>query len=270
MPEELVSRVELAADFTDQTIPEIVSEALGEHLQEVEADPAFKRELIERSLDDEIDEAVLGRALGRRDAEAVLTATEYVDGSDHRAAGLADGSSQRLVADTSGLVSLELTGFLDRVLADYAVHTTERVIRSVRQQQSLETDHGLAAKAVYADRTRMTVHKVSGDDIQLAYLNDDQESCLALESTLRPAYLLSDDLRALPELQAMTSATVVITPTVLRALVDRDAITATAASEGLSVLAAHRRWLGEPLYRRARQVLTGGSATAVGDSQPVD
>ncbi|MFB6143236.1 MAG: hypothetical protein ABEJ30_07840, partial [Halorientalis sp.] len=69
---------------------------------------------------------------------------------------------------------------------------------------------------------------------------------------LDAAFLLTDDLRALPELQRLVDARVALSPIVLRALVERGVLERKAALEKLEQLGGHRGWLGAPIYRRAR------------------
>ncbi|MFB6197135.1 MAG: hypothetical protein ABEI52_02545, partial [Halobacteriaceae archaeon] len=67
-------------------------------------------------------------------------------------------------------------------------------------------------------------------------------------------FLITDDLRALPELQTVASSKVAISPIVLKALVQRDVLTQEEALEKLDELAEQRDWLGTPIYRRAKNL----------------
>lgn len=68
------------------------------------------------------------------------------------------------------------------------------------------------------------------------------------------SFLLTDDLRALPELKVSTDAQVALSPIVLRALVERGVLGSDDARNRLDRLAASRGWLGAPIYRRARRL----------------
>ena len=67
-------------------------------------------------------------------------------------------------------------------------------------------------------------------------------------------FLLTDDLRALPELQRAVSAEVAISPIVLPALVARGVLERSDARSRLDTLAERRGWLGAPLYERAQSL----------------
>lgn len=65
---------------------------------------------------------------------------------------------------------------------------------------------------------------------------------------------MTDDLRALPELQSLVDARVAISPIVLRALVERTVLDEAAALNRLETVAESRDWLEAPIYRRARSL----------------
>ena len=79
MPDDLVARVEIAADITAQTQPELVTAALEKYLDDVEKDTSFKLAAVERYLNDELNTDTLLALLGRQDAEAVQTAVSLID-----------------------------------------------------------------------------------------------------------------------------------------------------------------------------------------------
>lgn len=66
--------------------------------------------------------------------------------------------------------------------------------------------------------------------------------------------LLTDDLRALPELEALVAARVAISPLVLRALLERGVLDRAEARTRLETIAETRDWLGAPIYRRAQRL----------------
>lgn len=158
-----------------------------------------------------------------------------------------------LVADTSALVSLAAAEVLDLVVAEYEVHTTAVVLTEIEETAEYEDVHGRAASRVLDARQTLTVHDCEGD-IRSTRIDAGEASCLALAADLDAAFLLTDDLRALPELQALTDAQVAISPLVLRALVTRDVLDTDDALERLDTLASELGWLGTPIFRRAKRL----------------
>lgn len=79
-------------------------------------------------------------------------------------------------------------------------------------------------------------------------------SCALLTKELDIEFLITDDLRAVPELQTVADAKVAISPIVLKALVQRDELEQEEALEKLDELAEQRNWLGAPIYRKAKNL----------------
>jgi hypothetical protein len=71
---------------------------------------------------------------------------------------------------------------------------------------------------------------------------------------LEADFLITDDLRALPELQTIADANVAISPIVLKALVQREQLDREDALEKLDTLAEERGWLDAPIYRRGKNL----------------
>ena len=79
-------------------------------------------------------------------------------------------------------------------------------------------------------------------------------SCAVLTRDEAVDFLLTNDLRALPELQSLVAVRVAIAPIVLNALVTRGSITRCEARTKLEEMADARDWLAVPIYRRAQQL----------------
>jgi len=156
-----------------------------------------------------------------------------------------------IVADTSALVSLASIDVLDTLLTEFDVHTTETVVGELEDTGDYEDAHGDAAEAVLDDRDRITIHRIEGT-LESSRIDRGEGSCALLAAELDAEFLLTDDLRALPELQNATTAEVAISPVVLKALVQRERIEAERALAELDKLAKRRSWLGQPIYERAR------------------
>lgn len=89
IPDELLEKADVAATITHKNRTEIVTEALREYLDGVEDEDAFKEELVELYLDDEIGFDVLKTFVGRQDAESVRASKAVLDHGDDIAADLA-------------------------------------------------------------------------------------------------------------------------------------------------------------------------------------
>lgn len=158
-----------------------------------------------------------------------------------------------IVADTSALVSLATIDLLDTVLTEFDVHTTEIVVEELRDTREYDDTHGKGANTVLLALDKIETHQIEGS-FTSSRIDPGEGSCARLASEIDAGFLITDDLRALPELQTITPAQVAISPIVLKALVKRDAIEKAKAREKLDDLAEQRDWLGAPIYRRAKDL----------------
>lgn len=160
-----------------------------------------------------------------------------------------------LVVDTSACISLTIGDVFEVVCSEYDVHTTDQVVTELRETAAYDDVHGQAATAVLEHQPKFGSHAVDAEAIQTTSRIDSGEAnCLALVQEHDADFLLTDDLRALPELQELTDARVAISPIVLRALVTREILTTTEATTRLEEIADSRDWLGAPIYRRAERL----------------
>jgi len=158
-----------------------------------------------------------------------------------------------IVADTSALISITSIDLLDIFLTEFNVHTTEHVIEELEETSEYDDRHGDAANAVLDNRDRITSHQVQGE-FTSSRVDHGEGSCALLTKETDTEFLITDDLRALPELQTVANAQVAISPIVLKALVKRDELTQDGAVKKLDELAEQRDWLGAPIYRRAQSL----------------
>jgi len=163
-----------------------------------------------------------------------------------------------IVADTSSLVSLTTADALRIFLSEFDVHTTETVLEELTETSQYQDPHGDAARAVLQHQDRIAVHEVNEQAFQSSRLDRGEASCVLLARELDADFLITDDLRALPELQPLVNARVAISPIVLKALVQRGVLERDEALARLDELAETRDWLGAPIYRRARQLFDSG------------
>ena len=102
-------------------------------------------------------------------------------------------------------------------------------------------------------RDRFTSHEVD-TEFTSSRVDRDEMDCALLTRELDAEFLVTDDLRALPELRNLSSARVAISPILLRALVKQDRLEEREARGTLEELAAHRDWLGAPIHRWALEL----------------
>lgn len=159
-----------------------------------------------------------------------------------------------IVADTSALISLATADTLELFLDEFDVHTTETVIQELDTTQSYEDRHGDAAKTVLNHQEQVTVHRVRNAEFHSSRIDKGEGSCVLLTKQLDAEFLITDDLRALPELQTVADTPVAISPIILKALVQRNVLNDEEARNRLKTLAESRDWLGAPIYRRAQDL----------------
>ena len=158
-----------------------------------------------------------------------------------------------IVDDTSALVSLASVHVLDTVLTEFDVHTTETVVGELEDTAAYDDRHGDAAQVVLDSRERLDSHEIA-ERLESSRIDRGEGSCALLTRAIDAEFLITDDLRALPELQTASDAEVAISPIVLKALVERGTIETGEALEKLDRLAQQRSWLGQPIYTRARDL----------------
>lgn len=159
-----------------------------------------------------------------------------------------------LVADTSALLSLATGETAERLFEEFETHTTRTVLGELYETSRYDDVHGEAARSVLAVRDRFEVHTVESTPFTSSRIDVGEGSCVALTAELDAEFLLTDDLRALPELQQLTEANVAISPIVLKSLVERDVIAREEALRRLDRIGETRDWLETPIYRRARRL----------------
>jgi predicted nucleic acid-binding protein len=159
-----------------------------------------------------------------------------------------------IVADTSSLISLTTADTLNLFLSEFDVHTTETVLEELESTSQYDDPHGEAAQTVLQQREKISIHGVEDQEFQSSRINRGEASCITLTGELDADFLITDDLKALPEIQTIVDTRVAISPIVLRALVQRGVLERDEAFDRLDELAETRDWLGAPIYRRAQQL----------------
>lgn len=161
-----------------------------------------------------------------------------------------------IVVDTSAFISLATVDTLQLTFEEFETHATETVLEELETTAAYTDVHAEAATNVLEHRSQFTVHTVSGSDLETSRIDQGEASCVQLCQELDADVLLTDDLRALPELQNVTRARVAISPIVLKALVKRNRLTNEEAQNRVERLAENRDWLGRPIYRRAQNLFS--------------
>lgn len=159
-----------------------------------------------------------------------------------------------VVVDTSALISLAVGAVLDQTLASFDVVTTSTVIEELEETAEYDDRHGTAATTVLRQTDALTVQDADGAPFETSRVDTGEASCVAAARDVDAAFLVTDDYRALPELEGLVDAEVVVSPIVLRALVKRDALSSEAAETAFETIATGRDWLDAPIYRYARRL----------------
>lgn len=90
IPEELIEKADVAAQITHKNRTEIVTEALRNYLEDIEDNEAFKEDIVELYLDEQIGFETLQEFIGRQDAESVRASKTLLDQGDELADSLAE------------------------------------------------------------------------------------------------------------------------------------------------------------------------------------
>lgn len=157
-----------------------------------------------------------------------------------------------IVVDTSALISLATADALSLVAREFDSCTTELVLEELENTAEYDDAHGKAARQVLEERSHISVHETTEPSFESSRVDAGEGSCVALVREREADFLVTDDFRALPELQNLVDVQVAISPILLKALVKRGVLDRPDARRRVELLAENRGWLGTPIYRRAR------------------
>lgn len=160
-----------------------------------------------------------------------------------------------IVVDTSAFISLAVGDVLQHTVTEFDVLTTQVVIEELEQTADYDDRHGRAAADVLTLVDHFEVTTTGPTELETSRIDAGEASCVAAVRETEAPFLVTDDYRALPELQRLIDAEVALSPIVLRALVKRGVLTDDEAKNILGEIAEQRDWLGAPIYRYARQLL---------------
>jgi len=157
-----------------------------------------------------------------------------------------------IVIDMSALVSLAVGNALEPTLGEFDAVTTQSVRSELEATAEYDDRHGKAAAAVLDAEDAFTIVETQGEPFETSRIDAAEASCVATTRSQAARFLVTDDFRALPELQRLVDAEVVLSPIVLRALVKRGSWSETEAETAFESIAEGRDWLGAPIYRYVR------------------
>lgn len=160
-----------------------------------------------------------------------------------------------LVIDTSALISLAVGDVADTVLDEFDVVTTQLIITELKETADYDDRHADGAPSVLNLKDRIEVVEVTGAEFVTSRIDEGEASCVAAVRERDADFLVTDDYRALPELQRLVDAEVALSPIILRALVQRDALTDKEAKAAFESIAEGRDWLGAPIHRYACRLI---------------
>lgn len=159
-----------------------------------------------------------------------------------------------IVVDTSAVISLTAADTLDLFLTEFEVHTTATVIEELEDVTQYNDATADRAQQILDRIERVTVHDVDAPEFRSTRIDKGEGSCVQLTRNTETDFLVTDDLRALPELQSLTETRIAISPIVLKALVRRGVLERDEALNRLETATESRDWLGAPIYRKAREL----------------
>lgn len=159
-----------------------------------------------------------------------------------------------VVVDSSALISLAVGDALDLVLEEFDVITTQTVRDELEATAEYDDRHGNGAAAVLDAENEFTVIETQGDAFESSRIDAGEASCVAVTRSRDASFLVTDDYRALPELQQLVNAEVLLSPIVLQALVKRGTWSEQQAETAFETIAGERDWLGASICRYARQL----------------
>ncbi len=159
-----------------------------------------------------------------------------------------------LVADASALVSLASVSLLSLVLNEFNVVVSDVVVRELKEMSMYADTHGNAASEVLRNIDRIEVKEASNyQRFKTSRIDAGEASCLEIIESGEQDYLLTDDFRALGEIEKQIGEMVVLSPIILKVLVIRGIIDKRQALTKLDEMAERRDWLGRPIYRYAKK-----------------
>lgn len=164
-----------------------------------------------------------------------------------------------IVADTSALVSLASGSVLELFLEEFDIAVSGKVMRELKELAGGMNRSSENAREILANKENLTVHTTQEEGPTSSTIDAGEASCVLLVRKLDADLMITDDYRALPEIERILGKDrVAISPIVLKALVKREVLNREEAVEKLEKISKNRDWLHRPIYRKARELLEKG------------
>ncbi len=161
-----------------------------------------------------------------------------------------------IVADTSALVSLASGSVLDLFLEEFAVIISRTVMEELEELSQTDDRTGESATLVLLAADSLQIREINGEKPVTDRIDEGEASSAVLLREQEADFLITDDLRALPEIEKLVGQDkVAISPIVLKALVKRDVLTKNQALKKLEQMGKERDWLHLPIYKKAKKLL---------------
>ena len=170
-------------------------------------------------------------------------------------------SSRRVVIDTSALISLAHSSFLDLILEEFRVVISNFVIEELKKTSRFGDVDGKAAVTVLKQIGRLeirTVDPAAVKKIVTSRLNEGEASCVLLAQAADVDALISDDLKAMHQLQQYAQIhkfDLGLAAVLIQALVLRGKLSKDQALESLEWIAEKRDWMGRPIYKAYQRIV---------------
>jgi len=162
-----------------------------------------------------------------------------------------------LVTDTSALISLAVGSVLSETVAEFDLATTATVRSELTQTAEYDDRHGEAATTVLQHQDKIETIETGGEQFVTSRIDTGEASCVALTRAVETDFFVTDDFRALPEIEVVVEAEAVLSPFLVRALADRGVLSRATAQTAFDTIVEERDWIDAPIYRYAQTLFDG-------------
>jgi predicted nucleic acid-binding protein len=153
---------------------------------------------------------------------------------------------------------LASVSLLPLVLNEFNVVVSDVVAQELREMSTYADLYGTAANEVLMNIDRIQVKKtLNYQRFKTSRIDAGEASCMEIIESREQDYLLTDDFRALGEIEKLIGDRVVLSPIILKVLVIRGRIDKHQALTKLDEMAEKRDWLGRPIYKYAKSYFVG-------------
>ena len=173
------------------------------------------------------------------------------------------GSSRKIVIDTSALISLSHGGLLDLVLEEFRVVVSDLIIEELKKMAEYDDEDGKAAREILTEISRLEMRAIDMKEIGrivTSRLDEGEASCVLLAQAEDIEALISDDFKAMHQLQYYSSQhsfDLGLGAALIHALVLRGKLSKAEALESIERIASKRDWLGRSIYNAYTKSLQG-------------